>query len=119
VLPDAPAAPVRLEPAVHPQRPRLVWLTGPVAGRCDELPENGLWIGREAPANVVVANSAISRLHVWVGAQGDEIVALDERSSNGTFLDGERFTRRPLLPGDVVTLALDAASFRFEAEMPP
>jgi len=96
-------------------RGRLVWTGGPLAGSVQALPEGGLWIGRETPAQVVVPDAEISRLHCWVGVQEGEVVAVDEGSSNGTVVMGEPIGWRPLRDGDVVVLARGAASFRYES----
>jgi hypothetical protein len=92
---------------------RLVWLTGSLAGQEHDVPPQGFWIGREAPAEVLLREAGISRLHLWVGERDGELIALDERSSNGTFVAGERIVRHALRDGDVVYLARDS-SFRLE-----
>jgi hypothetical protein len=92
---------------------RLAWLTGSRAGLVDEVPADGVWIGREPPAQLVVRDVGVSRQHLWVGIRDGELVALDEKSSNGTFVAGERIVRHALRPGDVVTLARES-SFRFD-----
>jgi pSer/pThr/pTyr-binding forkhead associated (FHA) protein len=60
-------------------------------------------IGRVGAADFCLDVPLVSRLHcrVEVGADGRvEIVDLD--STNGTWVDGVRITRAPLLPGGVL-----------------
>ena len=112
------AAPPQTAPPPSPATaasatPRLVWISGALAGQVVDVPPTGLWIGREAPAQVLIRDAGVSRLHLWVGVQGGDLVAVDEKSSNGTFVDGDKIVRRVLRPGDVVILAR-ATSFRVE-----
>lgn len=95
----------------------LVALSGPVAGQRFPLSTQGMWIGREAPADVIIAASSISKRHCWFGVRDGKAVISDEGSTNGTFLEGkkgERVRLHELQPGDVIVLADDVASFRFE-----
>ena len=52
----------------------------------------GLRIGRTAPADIVIADSEISRSHCMVALKGDDVLVSDLNSTNGTFVDGERVT---------------------------
>jgi serine phosphatase RsbU (regulator of sigma subunit) len=59
----------------------------------------GLTIGRSPPADIVLADSEVSRAHCRVALAGEELLVTDLRSTNGTFLDGVRLsspTRAPL-----------------------
>ncbi len=58
----------------------------------------GLKIGRTAPADIVLADSEISRAHCMVALQGDEVLVSDLNSTNGTFIDGERVSGTTTLP---------------------
>ena len=58
----------------------------------------GLKIGRKPPADVVLADTMISRTHCLVALKDDEIYVSDLGSTNGTFIDGERVTGVALLP---------------------
>jgi len=115
----------RPEPATAPTVPTpdrangsIVWTGGPLAGRVHRVPPEGFWIGREAPAQVVVAEAEISRLHCWIGPRDGTVVIVDDTSSNGTLVMGEPVGGRVLRDGDVVVLARGAASFRFERAQP-
>jgi hypothetical protein len=58
----------------------------------------GLKIGRKPPAEVVLADSMISRSHCLVALKDDELYVSDLGSTNGTFVDGERVDGVTLLP---------------------
>jgi S1-C subfamily serine protease len=107
----AVAAPVvaRTEPVPVPTVPRLICTAGPLEGR--EFPiGQGLVVGRDAArAQVVVADPQVSSRHVWVGPAGGRIVARDQGSANGTFLNGrmeQRITEAPLGEGDTLILGV-------------
>lgn len=58
----------------------------------------GIKIGRTAPADLVLADSEISRTHCMVALIHDELYVSDLKSTNGTFIDGERVTEATILP---------------------
>ena len=58
----------------------------------------GLKIGRSAPADVVLADSKVSRSHCLVELKEDELFVSDLNSTNGTFVEGKRVTGAALLP---------------------
>lgn len=58
----------------------------------------GLKIGRTEPADVVLAESEVSRTHCLVALKGDEVFVSDLNSTNGTFVDGGRLTEVTKLP---------------------
>ncbi len=74
-----------------------------------ELPDSGqLRIGRDgAQAELVLPTGEVSRLHLTITVEQDEIAVEDHGSRNGTFVDGEPITitaRRALPPGSVLRL---------------
>jgi hypothetical protein len=58
----------------------------------------GLRIGRAAPADVILADSRVSRAHCLVELKDDELRVSDLSSTNGTFVDGERIAGSGALP---------------------
>ena len=58
----------------------------------------GLRIGRTPPADVILADSEISRAHCVVALKDEELYVSDLNSTNGTFVDGEKVTGVRLLP---------------------
>jgi pSer/pThr/pTyr-binding forkhead associated (FHA) protein len=97
-------------------RGSMVGISGHLEGK--RLPIDsgaGFYIGRDKEvADVVVDDSRISRRHVWVGVEGDDVVAIDQGSTNGSFVNDEKITKRKLEPGDVLVLADQAVSLRYE-----
>ncbi len=83
----------------------LVILEGADPGKCVEIGEEPLTIGRDARQTIVFAtDSEVSRLHARVRRRNSEIVAEDAGSTNGTFVGPDRLTADPtvLREGDVL-----------------
>lgn len=58
----------------------------------------GVKIGRTAPADIVIADSEISRSHCMVILRDDQLFVSDPGSTNGTFIDGNKVTEVTMLP---------------------
>ena len=58
----------------------------------------GLKIGRVAPADIVLADSKVSRSHCMVELKDGQLFVADLNSTNGTFVDGERVAGAAILP---------------------
>ena len=63
-------------------------------------------IGRTPESSVVIADSGLSRRNTTIFRDGDDVLVVDERSTNGTFLNGEKLDDRPriLHDGDSIRL---------------
>lgn len=94
---------------------RLVCTMGPLEGQ--EFPINqGVYLGRDATrSQVVIADPQVSGRHLWIGPVGGRIVARDNGSTNGTFLNNDlaqRITEVELNDRDVLILG-GRASVKF------
>ena len=70
-----------------------------------DLLHNGLTIGRNPRlAFLVLHDPEVSSLHARVARDGGPPILIDANSTNGTFVNGERITHRPLQPGDRVKI---------------
>jgi hypothetical protein len=63
-------------------------------------------IGRGKDAAVCINDQGLSRLHASIYCEGDKVWIIDERSTNGVFVNGERVTAagRPLANGDKIEM---------------
>ncbi len=83
-------------------------LTGPQAGQVFELDRQRTKLGRHSDCHIVIEDEGISRVHVLLLWLPDGTVELqDEHSTNGTFIDEERVTKRVLKDGDRIELGQD------------
>ncbi|TPG34640.1 ATP-binding cassette domain-containing protein [Mycolicibacterium hodleri] len=73
-------------------------------GRTPDVPAGGVKIGRATDNDIVIPDVLASRHHATLvpGAGGTQIV--DNRSINGTFVNGHRVESATLHDGDVVTI---------------
>jgi predicted RNA-binding Zn-ribbon protein involved in translation (DUF1610 family) len=71
-------------------------------GEMRVVPLAGAWtrIGRSLSADIHLEDQTVSRRHAMIVREGDTIRALDDRSMNGLFLNGERIDSAPLHDGD-------------------
>jgi pSer/pThr/pTyr-binding forkhead associated (FHA) protein len=74
-------------------------------------------IGRTAENDVRIDAEFISRHHAVALRDGADTVIEDLKSTNGTYVNGERISRRRLKGGDVV--ALGTMEFHFSVNKPP
>ena len=91
---------------------------GPLAGRVFPIDDAGFFIGRDRSiAQVVIDSPSISKRHVWIGIRNGVVIAIDQNSTNGTFLNDPNaaITEAPLHSGDVLILGGDVARFEYRA----
>jgi FHA domain len=85
------APPGRYLSVEHDDQTRLIALERPITH-----------IGRGLAADVRLEDPNVSRRHAIVALRGDGIRVLDDRSSNGTFVNGRPVTVAQLADGDVL-----------------
>lgn len=82
----------------------LVCLAGPSVGKTFALTTAVTTLGRDSTASVLLPQSEVSRLHARIVRDGGTYVLEDLASANGTFVNGDRTSRRPLRAGDRIQL---------------
>jgi hypothetical protein len=90
--------------------------SGPLAGRVFPIDASGFYIGRDrSTSQVVIDSPSISKRHVWIGVKDGAVVAADQSSTNGTFLNDPNtaITEARLAPGDTLILGGDVARFEY------
>jgi pSer/pThr/pTyr-binding forkhead associated (FHA) protein len=92
--------------------------SGVLEGQRFIIEESGLYIGRDpALSQVAITDKRISKRHVRIIPRDGKVMAIDQNSTNGTFLGkagGERITEHQLKRGDVLVLADNAATFVYQ-----
>jgi S1-C subfamily serine protease len=87
----------------------LACVRGVLRGQHFQIGAHGIVIGREASAaQVVIPDGRVSSKHVWIGFQDGMLMAIDQGSTNGTFvndMDRGRITRSELRHGDTVIVS--------------
>ncbi|HVS33750.1 MAG TPA: FHA domain-containing protein [Thermoanaerobaculia bacterium] len=91
--------------------------SGPLDGQNFIIEEDGFYIGRDSTMSKVVINDGrVSKRHVKIQPRNGKVFAIDEGSTNGTFLTagGQRITEHQLKRGDTLILADNAATFVYQ-----
>lgn len=96
----------------------LVCTSGPIEGQRFIIEDDGFYIGRDSSlSKVVIPDSRVSKRHVRIVPRNGKVWAVDQSSTNGTFLGqagGERITEVQLKRGDTLVLADNAATFVYQ-----
>lgn len=89
--------------------------SGPLEGQRFVIEDDGFYIGRDpALAKIVIPDSRVSKRHVRILPRDGKVWAIDEGSTNGTFLKDQRITEVQLKRGDALVLGDNAATFVYQ-----
>jgi pSer/pThr/pTyr-binding forkhead associated (FHA) protein len=92
--------------------------SGALEGQHFIIEKDGIYIGRDpAMSQVAISDNRISKRHVRIIPRDGRVMAIDQNSTNGTFLGkagSERITEVELKRGDVLVLADNAATFVYQ-----
>jgi pSer/pThr/pTyr-binding forkhead associated (FHA) protein len=83
---------------------RLVVVSSNFAGMECPLDKAAQVIGRTPDNDVVIDHRSVSKHHAKVVREGTSYTIIDQGSSNGLFVNGEKYDRVELRPGDMVDL---------------
>ena len=98
----------------------LVIVDGPQAGRRFPLGRDRVTFGRSSGANFSFPqDSYMSGMHLSVQFALSCVIVLDLRSSNGTFLNGQRIAQAMAVPGDVIKIGNLTMRLAVAAAPPP
>ena len=92
------------DPPSGRDRANLIVLSGLNVGEMFRLGGSDVVIGRGQGSEIQVVDDGVSRRHAIVRNMASEIWIEDAGSRNGTFVNGERITRRRLIDGDKVQI---------------
>lgn len=88
---------------------------GALEGQRFIIEDQGFYIGRDPSlATVVIPDSRISKRHVRIVPRDGRVWAIDQGSTNGTFLKDQRITEVQLKRGDTLILGDNAATFVYQ-----
>lgn len=93
-----PAAPAALDPG------RYLEVQSPNETTLVRLEREATRIGRGLGADLRLEENSVSRRHAVLVSDASGARILDDRSSNGTFLNGERIEQAQLKSGDVISV---------------
>jgi hypothetical protein len=83
---------------------RYLSLEGSPDGLLVALGDRTTHIGRGLAADLRLDHERVSRRHAMLVRRGDDVLLLDDRSSNGTFVNGNRIVEARLQDGDLISV---------------
>ena len=81
---------------------RIEWVHPGSIARRTPLDGGNLVMGRVGSAETCLDHPSVSRQHLEIRRQGPILTLRDLKSTNGTYLNGERMSHSALAPGDVL-----------------
>jgi len=100
--PSAPSGPAVASEAAGPGR--YIEIQGREQTLLIPLCDDVMHVGRGLSANLRLDDSSVSRRHAIIVPRPSGARILDDRSANGTFVNGRRVQQADLQAGDVITL---------------
>ncbi len=95
---------------------KLVLLSAGMTGRTHELKVDKTTIGRLEDNTFQIAEPSVSSHHCEVLLSGNDVIVRDLNSTNGTYINGEKVTEKPLKLGQI--LRLGQIEMRLEPDVP-
>jgi FHA domain-containing protein len=83
---------------------RYIEVQGQDEGLLIPLGEEVLHVGRGLSVDLQLDDSSVSRRHAIIMPRGSGVRILDDRSLNGTFVNGRRIEHADLRDGDMITV---------------
>lgn len=82
----------------------LTWADPETQEAFEKMQTLPITLGRDAQNNIVLSKGRVSRRHALIQQEGEQPVLLDQGSTNGTFVNGQRQARAILQSGDVIRI---------------
>lgn len=92
-----------------------LWLVPP-EGEPIRIDKGPATVGRDSSADIVINHQSVSRKHAVLELSGQDWMVADQKSGNGTWIDGQRVIRAMLRAGQ--NLRLGAVSFTVSLQEP-
>ena len=98
------------------EKPQLTIEGGPNDGNSIAIGGEKLTLGRDDDNDIVIRGSGVSRRHAEILQGVRTYILRDLGSTNGTFVNGDTVTERPLGHGDVIRLGPSMVSLVFRTK---
>lgn len=107
-----------LSPDKTPRSAYLICINGRAVGKMFKLATQRMVVGRSPTNEILVDDEGISRQHAFVERNALGFVLVDNESTNGVFVNGQRILRHLMQDGDKVQLGSSAIlKFSFQDEV--
>lgn len=97
--------------AAEKEEGRLICLSGELHGQEFPVTAHDISVGRQDDNTITIRDPSLSRHHASIVKNEDVYVVVDNNSSNGTFVNGQRIDRARLHSGDEIVFG--NVAFRF------
>jgi diguanylate cyclase (GGDEF)-like protein len=94
--------------------PAFIIINGNETGKTLLLLESANFVGREESAEIIINDPAVSRKHLLVEVDEKHVCCIDLGSTNGTFVNNERITKKNLKEGDKIRLGNTILKFSLQ-----
>ena len=94
-------------------------ISGPDRGKHHEINQGDQLVGRGLDCQIVLADPAVSRKHFRLVRSGDVVEAIDMGGANGTNINGQRSSRKRLVPGDQIEVGTTVLEYWIEGADAP
>ena len=81
-----------------------------------QIKQSSVLIGRSRSCDIVLDHETVSRTHALIGKKGEKCMIMDQNSSAGVFVNGERINNHILKPGDNIQIASYTLEYKVEEE---
>ncbi len=98
--------------------PKVIITEGPGAGK-EYVVDQAAILGRLDTNDIPVKDGKASREHAKIYKQGQSFAIVDLNSSNGTFVNGQKITKRVLEPGDEISIGVVVMRFDLDESEKP
>jgi diguanylate cyclase (GGDEF)-like protein len=107
-----------LAPDKNARSAYFIVINGRAVGKMFKLAGNRMVIGRQPTNEILVDDEGVSRQHAFVERNALGLVLVDNASTNGVFVNGQRVQRHLLQDGDKVQLGSSAIlKFSYQDEL--
>ncbi len=79
-------------------------------------PETAIRIGRSTDNEVILYSAVVSRHHVEIRPRGEAEWEVVNLGANGTYIDGKRITKTPVIDGMIIRLASSGPQIQIRIE---
>jgi len=107
------------EKSVLDMLPRLEAIDWPLIGRSFYLDKPVVSIGRLVEHDICLEDPFVSRYHCVIRNEDGQYVIEDLKSTNGTFINGERVNVYPLEEGDLIRIGTSRFEVRLQKSEEP
>jgi diguanylate cyclase (GGDEF)-like protein len=99
---------------VSDRYPYLIIFIGLDGGKRHKIKRGKMTLGRSPKADITINDQRVSRIHCIIEWVGESIIIEDKGSTNGIYVDSQKVTHAPLLPGVSIQLGQSVMKIEYK-----